>query len=53
MQNDVKPTFVNIVTIDGHEVDIKILSPQLRAEIANQLNRNAMTAIGYKAVRTA
>lgn len=53
MKNDVKPTFINLITIDGNEVDIKTLSKKVRADIACQLNKSAMTAIGYHEIKTA
>lgn len=53
MKNDVKPTFVNLIVIDNQEVDIKTLTAAVKEDVALQLNRRAMIALGYHETRTA
>lgn len=53
MKNEVKPTFVNLIVIDGNEVDIKTLTAAVREDIALQLNHRAMITLGYQEIRTA
>lgn len=52
MKNDIKPTFINLIVIDGKEVDIRTLSDGMKADIARCLNIRAMSAIGYSESRS-
>lgn len=45
--------YMNIVVIDGKEVDISTLPEKEREELANELNRRALEVLGYKEVKTA
>lgn len=53
MKEKIKPTFINIIVIDGKEVDFKSLSDKERNVISNSLNMQAMSALGYQEIKTA
>lgn len=45
--------YINIVVIDGKEVDISTLDKEKREELANEWNRRALEVLGYKEIKTA
>ena len=45
--------YINIVVIDGEEVDISTLDQEKREELANEWNRRALEVLGYKEIKTA
>ncbi len=53
MKEKIKPTFINIIVIDGKEVDFKSLSADERNRVSNSLNLQAMSSIGYQRIKTA
>lgn len=44
---------INIVEIDGEEVDISTLDREERERLANEWNRRAVEVLGYKETKTA
>lgn len=44
---------INIIIIDGEEKDIAALSAEERLKIVNELNRAAVSHLGYKEEKTA
>lgn len=44
---------MNIVVIDGEEREIKTLPKEIQEKLAEEWNRRALEAIGYKRVNTA
>lgn len=49
----VRMKYINIVVIDGKEVDISTLDKEKREELANEWNRRALEVLGYHEVKTA
>lgn len=47
MEDEMKPRFINLLLLDGNEVDIRTLPKEHKEEISIKLNRVAMRAIGY------
>lgn len=45
--------YINVVVIDGKEVEIKDLPKEKREKLAEEWNHRALTAIGYQRVETA
>lgn len=44
---------MNVVVIDGKEVELKALPAEERKRLAEEWNRRALEAIGYRRVDTA
>lgn len=44
---------INIVVIDGEEVDISTMDPKQREEMAKEWNRRALAVLGYQEIKTA
>ena len=42
--------YINVVVIDGKEVEIKDLPKETREKLVEELNRRALEAIGYRRV---
>lgn len=42
--------YINVVVIDGKEVEIKDLPEETRERLAEEWNRRALEAIGYRRV---
>ncbi|MFI3202669.1 MAG: hypothetical protein R3Y54_14325 [Eubacteriales bacterium] len=51
MRNDIKPNFINLLEIEGVEIDINELPEQVKEEIAIELNSRAMLQIGYEEMK--
>lgn len=49
----VQMKYMNIVVIDGEEVDISTLEKEKREELADEWNRRALAVLGYQEVKTA
>lgn len=45
--------YINVVVIDGKEIEIKNLPKEKREKLAEEWNYRALTAIGYQRVKTA
>ena len=43
---------IAVIIIDGKEVEIESLTSEQRSEIVVELNRRALSALGYQQVKT-
>lgn len=44
---------IAVIIIDEKEVELESLTAEQKSEIANELNRRALAALGYQQVKTA
>lgn len=44
---------IEVIIIDGKEVELKSLTAERKAEIAEELNQRALSVLGYQQVKKA